>query len=102
MKSSLPDNPETCPRCYVGRIQQKGTLLSTIVNGELLSIPNFPTWVCDMCHISMYDPAAIAQLRALLVPLGTPSRQSKQRKPKLVNTQQENKVSQNPAKTNPL
>ncbi len=68
MKFNLPADPETCPRCYVGRIK-KGTLtLTTLVNGKLLSAPNFPAWVCDVCHAFMYDPKALADLNAVLAP----------------------------------
>ncbi|MGI6250683.1 MAG: YgiT-type zinc finger protein [Anaerolineaceae bacterium] len=66
MRSPLPPNPETCPRCYVGRIKQQPVTLTTIVSGELLSVPNFPAWVCDVCHAFMYDPKALADLNAFL------------------------------------
>ncbi|MGV8049144.1 MAG: YgiT-type zinc finger protein [Anaerolineaceae bacterium] len=66
MINNLPANPETCPRCMVGRIKQKEVTLSAIVDGKLLSVPNFPAWVCDVCHAFMYDPAAITELHTFL------------------------------------
>jgi YgiT-type zinc finger domain-containing protein len=66
MKKSLPVNPETCPRCYVGRIKQKRITLSTVVSGHLLAVPNFPAWQCDVCHAFMYDPKAVSELNGML------------------------------------
>jgi YgiT-type zinc finger domain-containing protein len=68
MKYNLPADPETCPRCYVGRIKKKTLTLATMVAGELLSVPQFPAWVCDVCHAYMYDPKAMANLNAILSP----------------------------------
>ncbi|MFZ3071030.1 MAG: YgiT-type zinc finger protein [Anaerolineaceae bacterium] len=69
---NLPANPETCPRCMVGRIKQKPVTFSAIVDGHLLSVPNFPAWVCDVCHAFMYDPIAMNQLHASLAAKQTP------------------------------
>ena len=66
MKSNLPADPETCPRCYVGRIEQRRVTFSTIVGGRLLNVPDFPAWVCDVCHAFMYDPQAVLRLNAVL------------------------------------
>jgi YgiT-type zinc finger domain-containing protein len=66
MKKSLPVNPETCPRCYVGRIKQKRITLSTVVSGHLLAVPNFPAWQCDVCHAFMYAPKAVSELNGML------------------------------------
>ncbi len=66
MKKNLPVNPETCPRCYVGRIKQKHITLSTLVSGHLLVVPNFPAWQCDVCHAFMYDPKAVSELNGML------------------------------------
>jgi YgiT-type zinc finger domain-containing protein len=66
MKKNLPVNPETCPRCYVGRIKQKRITLSTVVSGHLLAVPNFLAWQCDVCHAFMYDPKAVSELNGML------------------------------------
>jgi YgiT-type zinc finger domain-containing protein len=72
MKKNLPVNPETCPRCYVGRIKQKRITLSTVVSGHLLTVPNFPAWQCDVCHAFMYDPKALSELNGMLKASGSP------------------------------
>jgi len=73
MKKNLPVNPETCPRCYVGRIKQKRITLSTVVSGHLLAVPNFPAWQCDVCHAFMYDPKALSELNGMLKASGSTS-----------------------------
>jgi hypothetical protein len=66
MRTSLPADPETCPRCYVGRIQNVKVVLSRVVNGQMLSVPDFPAWECDVCHAFMYDPKALVELQQVL------------------------------------
>ena len=66
MKPNLPPNPETCPHCYVGRIQQSVITYTTIIDGELLSVPDFPVWNSKVCHAYVYDPVAMGQLQASL------------------------------------
>jgi YgiT-type zinc finger domain-containing protein len=66
MRTSLPVNPETCPRCFVGRIQSVKVVLSRVVNGQMLSVPDFPAWECDVCHAFMYDPKALVELHQVL------------------------------------
>jgi YgiT-type zinc finger domain-containing protein len=42
---------------------------------ELISVPNFPAWVCDMCGAREYDSRAVSQLNLLLNPnAGKPTR----------------------------
>ena len=66
MRKALPVNPETCPRCFVGRIQNVKVVLSKVVNGQMLSVPDFPAWKCDVCHAFMYDPQALVELHQVL------------------------------------
>ncbi|KUK92138.1 MAG: hypothetical protein XE06_1350 [Anaerolineaceae bacterium 46_22] len=66
MKPKLPADPQTCPHCYVGRIQQSSITYTAIISGKLLSVPDFPVWRCDVCHAYVYDPIAIGQLQASL------------------------------------
>lgn len=66
MKTSLPAHPETCPRCLVGRIQRKRIPYAAVIEDQLLTIPRFPAWVCDICHAYIYDPAAMSRLEASL------------------------------------
>lgn len=40
----------------------------TWLGEELVTVPNFPAWVCDVCGRREYDQRAIAWLVALLNP----------------------------------
>ncbi|MGB4595671.1 MAG: YgiT-type zinc finger protein [Anaerolineaceae bacterium] len=80
MRNALPLDPETCPRCFVGRIQSVKVVLSRAVNGQMLSVPDFPAWECDVCHAFMYDPKALLELHQVLTD------QSSYRQPKLRRT----------------
>jgi YgiT-type zinc finger domain-containing protein len=46
----------------------------TWLDGELITVPNFPAWICDVCGRREFDPRAITWLNALLSPAaGRPS-----------------------------
>jgi YgiT-type zinc finger domain-containing protein len=40
----------------------------TWLNNELITVPNFPAWVCDICGRREYDPRAVKWLNTLLNP----------------------------------
>jgi YgiT-type zinc finger domain-containing protein len=40
----------------------------TWVSGELITVPDFPAWVCDMCGAREYDQRAISWLNIILDP----------------------------------
>jgi len=40
----------------------------TWLDEELVTVPNFPAWVCDMCGRREFDPRAITWLNTLLNP----------------------------------
>lgn len=41
---------------------------------ELITVPNFPAWICDVCGKREYDSRAVQQLNLLLNPnAGRPS-----------------------------
>jgi len=40
----------------------------TWLNEELLTVPNFPAWICDVCGRREYDEKAISWLTMLLNP----------------------------------
>ena len=47
--------------------------LATWLGNELITVPDFPTWICDICGHRAYDSHALAQLSILLNPdAGTP------------------------------
>ena len=40
----------------------------TWLGDELITVPDFPAWVCDVCGRREYDPYALSQLNMLLNP----------------------------------
>lgn len=45
----------------------------TWLGNDLITVPDFPSWICDMCGCRTYDSHALAQLSLLLSPeAGTP------------------------------
>jgi YgiT-type zinc finger domain-containing protein len=40
----------------------------TWVSGELITVPDFPAWVCDMCGAREYDQRAVSWLNIILDP----------------------------------
>jgi len=45
----------------------------TWLGNDLISVPNFPAWICDLCGDRTYDTNALTQLSILLNPeAGTP------------------------------
>ena len=40
----------------------------TWLGDELISVPDFPAWVCDICGRREYDIQALNQLSLLLIP----------------------------------
>jgi YgiT-type zinc finger domain-containing protein len=50
----------------VGRIQRTSITYTAIIDGKLLTVPNFPVWRCDVCNAYVYDPIAVNQLQASL------------------------------------
>jgi YgiT-type zinc finger domain-containing protein len=44
---------------------QSATLM-TWLGEELITVPNFPAWICDICGHRAYDSHALAQLSMLL------------------------------------
>ncbi len=40
----------------------------TWLSDELITVPNFPAWICDVCGRREYDEKSISQLTMLLNP----------------------------------
>ena len=57
-----------CPECQGGRMHRKAVTYMTYIGDELISVPNFPAWVCDVCGRREYDNQALNQLSLLLSP----------------------------------
>lgn len=83
----LPDNmtkeilSETypCEECQAGIVRPQYVTYFTWLKEELITVPNFPAWVCDLCGKREYDQRAISWLTMLLNPNAgrTPTRDEK-------------------------
>ena len=72
--------PETypCNECPAGVMHLRHITYFTWLGQELITVPNFPAWVCDMCGKREYDEQAISWLTMLLNPnAGKPTRRVK-------------------------
>ncbi len=57
-----------CPECQTGVLRLQYLTYFTWLNTELITVPNFPSWVCDVCGRREYDERAVLWLNTLLNP----------------------------------
>ncbi len=57
-----------CTECQAGVLHLQYITYFTWLNNELITVPNFPAWVCDVCGRREYDPRAVNWLNTLLHP----------------------------------
>ncbi len=57
-----------CTECQAGVMRLQYLTYFTWLNDELVTVPNFPAWVCDVCGRREYDTRAITWLNTLLNP----------------------------------
>lgn len=62
-KESFP-----CSECQAGMMHLQHMTYFTWLDEELVTVPNFPAWVCDMCGRREYDAQAISWLTTILNP----------------------------------
>jgi YgiT-type zinc finger domain-containing protein len=67
-----------CNECSAGVMHRRHITYFTWLGEELITVPSFPAWVCDMCGRREYDERAVAMLAMLLNPeAGKPTRRVK-------------------------
>ena len=54
--------------CQAGMMHLQHITYFTWLDEELVTVPNFPAWVCDMCGRREYDERAISWLVTILNP----------------------------------
>ncbi len=70
----MQEERKYCPECQVGVIRRKGSTYYTWIENELVIVPDFPCWVCDVCGHRDWDQAAVFNLGMILSPAaGTPA-----------------------------
>lgn len=57
-----------CPECAAGNMHMRHITYFTWLGEELIMVPNFPAWICDICGKRDYDERAISWLNMLLSP----------------------------------
>jgi YgiT-type zinc finger domain-containing protein len=70
-----------CPECQTGVLRLQYITYFTWLSAELISVPNFPAWVCDVCGLREYDVRAVKWLNTLLNPEAGHSRPRLRRQP---------------------
>ena len=65
---NLPLQPVPCNECASGLMRLRFITYFTWLNEELVTVPNFPAWICDVCGRREYDEKAISWLTMLLNP----------------------------------
>jgi YgiT-type zinc finger domain-containing protein len=71
-------NTHSCRECQAGVVRLRHVTYFTWLKDELITVPNFPAWVCDVCGKREYDERAIIWLTTLLTPnAGHPSNRQK-------------------------
>lgn len=67
-----------CSECAAGIMHRRHITYFTWLGTELITVPNFPAWVCDLCGRREYDERAVSVLTMLLNPeAGKPNRRVK-------------------------
>ena len=46
----------TCPKCHVGKFNQKRITTFPALEGHTIMVPNVPVWQCDICGWSQFEP----------------------------------------------
>lgn len=68
--SSMPniDPVLPCRECQAGHMHRDYIAYFTWLGDELIAVPDFPAWVCDICGRCEYDENALTRLTLLLSP----------------------------------
>lgn len=57
-----------CSECQAGHLHRQYVAYYTWLGDELITVPDFPAWVCDICGRCEYDETALTRLTLLLSP----------------------------------
>jgi YgiT-type zinc finger domain-containing protein len=73
-----------CEQCHAGNLQPRRLTYFTWIGNQLISVPHFPAWVCDVCGRREYDMKAVMWLDMLLDPnAGKPTQKRRNTPPAL-------------------
>jgi len=75
MTERKPETTIPCDECQAGQLHLQFVTYFTWLGDELITVPDFPAWRCDVCGRREYDLHALNQLSLLLNPnAGKPNR----------------------------
>ena len=63
-----PASPVPCDECQAGLKHLHFITYFTWLGDELVMVPHFPAWICDVCGRREYDEKSISWLSMLLNP----------------------------------
>lgn len=66
--SPLSNSVIPCSECQAGHMHREYVAYYTWLGDELITVPDFPAWVCDICGRCEYDENALTRLTLLLSP----------------------------------
>ena len=67
--SREPHSMIPCSECNIGQMHKTKVTYFTSLGENMVTVPDFPAWVCDICGKREYDHIALDQLALLLSPL---------------------------------
>lgn len=65
-KKAEPEQDLNCPRCGIGRLNQRLVRYVEALDDTLLTAPKFPARECDVCRYREYDEQMLEQLELLI------------------------------------
>ena len=68
MNDNIIPEPFQCNECQAGMMRLRFITYFTWLDEELITVPNFPAWICDVCGRREYDEKSISWLTMLLNP----------------------------------
>ena len=69
MSNATPTKePFPCRECQAGMMRLRFITYFTWLGEEVITVPNFPAWVCDVCGRREYDEGAVNVISTLLNP----------------------------------
>lgn len=81
LEDILPQ-PSPCNECHAGIMQPRRLTYFTWLGDELITVPHFPAWICDVCGKREYDEKAILWLNMILDPnAGRPTKNRRRTPP---------------------
>ncbi len=89
MTAKQPEEAEPqflCPACQMGTLRSRPVTFAHWFEGQFITIPRFPAWVCDICGAREYDAAALEQLELILGPEADLRREAARRARRAKNT----------------